>query len=118
MIERLRQRFVEESFELALHGKKQTRFKAKTFDGRVEAQLIALRCSAPPAGQQHWSLRLLAETLREQEVVAAISHETVRQLLKKRTQAVDSERMVDSECRRRVRLCDGSGVGCVRASLS
>jgi hypothetical protein len=83
MIERLRQRFVEESFELALHGKKQTRFKAKTFDGRVEAQLIALRCATPPSGSQHWSLRLLADTLMEQEVVAAISHETVRQMLKK-----------------------------------
>ena len=83
LIERLRQRFVEESFELALHGRKQTRFKAKTFDGRVEAQLIALRCSNAPAGYQHWSLRLLAETLAESGVVAAISHESVRQMLKK-----------------------------------
>ena len=83
MIERARQRFVEESFAFALHGQKQTRFKAKTLDGRVEAQLIALRCSTPPSGHQHWSLRLLAETLVEQEVVAAISHESVRQMLKK-----------------------------------
>ena len=83
MIERLRQRFVEESFELALHGKPQTRFKAKTLDGRVEAQLIALRCSAAPAGYQKWSLRLLAETLAQSGAVASISHESVRQLLKK-----------------------------------
>ncbi len=83
MIERLRQRFVEESFDCALRGKKQTRFKAKTFDGRVEAQVIALRCSTPPAGHHKWSLRLLAETLAASEVVEAISHETVRQLLKK-----------------------------------
>lgn len=83
MIERARQRFVEAGFDLALHGQPQTRFKAKTFDGRVEAQLVALRCSAPPAGTTHWSLRLLAETLAETEVVASISHESVRQLLKK-----------------------------------
>ena len=55
---RLRQRFVLESFDLALHGHKQTRYKEKTFDGRVEAQLIALRCSDVPEGYQKWSLRL------------------------------------------------------------
>lgn len=83
MIERLRQRFVEESFAIALHGKKQTRFKEKIFDGRVEAKLIALRCSEAPDGYQKWSLRLLAETLAESGEVASISHESVRQILKK-----------------------------------
>lgn len=83
MIERLRQRFVEESFEIALHGKKQTRFKEKTFDGRVEAKLVVLRCSDAPAGYQKWSFRLLAETLVESGEVASISHESVRQILKK-----------------------------------
>jgi hypothetical protein len=81
--ERLRSRFVLESFETALHGKKQTRFKEKTFDGRIEAQVIALRCSDTPAGYQKWSLRLLAETLAESGVVESISHESVRQMLKK-----------------------------------
>ena len=83
LLERLRQRFVLESFEAALHGHKQTRFKEKTFDGRVEAQLIALRCSNAPDGYQKWSLRLLAETLAENGAVASISHESVRQMLKK-----------------------------------
>lgn len=83
MIERLRQRFVTESFEFALNGKKQIKFKEKTFDGRVEAKLIALRCSETPAGYQKWSLRLLAETLAESGAVESISHESVRQILKK-----------------------------------
>ena len=83
MIERLRQRFVMESFEIALNGKKQQKFKEKTFDGRVEAKLVVLRCSAAPAGYQKWSLRLLAETLAESGEVASISHESVRQILKK-----------------------------------
>lgn len=83
LIERLRERFVVESFEIAVHGKQQTRFKAKTFDGRVEAGLVALRCSAAPAGYQKWSLRRLAETLAESGAVASISHESVRQILKK-----------------------------------
>lgn len=83
LIERLRQRFVLERFETALHGHKQVRFKEKTFDGRVEAHLIALRCSQAPDGYQKWSLRLLAETLAEHGVVDSISYETVRQMLKK-----------------------------------
>ncbi len=83
MIERLRQRFVEESFAIALGGKKQTQFKEKTFDGRVEAKLVVLRCSDAPEGYQKWSLRLLAETLAESGEVESISHESVRQMLKR-----------------------------------
>ena len=82
-IERLRKRFVEDGFEIALAGKKQTKFKEKTFDGRVEAQLVTLRCSDAPKGYEHWSLRLLADTLAENGVVESISHESVRQILKK-----------------------------------
>ena len=83
MIEQLRQRFVMDSFEIALNAKKRTKFKEKTFDGRVEAKLVALRCSDAPDGRQKWSLRLLAETLEEMGEVASISHESVRQILKK-----------------------------------
>jgi hypothetical protein len=52
-------------------------------DGELEAQLIAMSCSAAPSGHARWSLRLL-----ELELVQAVSHETVRQVLKKRTQAL------------------------------
>lgn len=82
-IERTRQRFIEEGFQIAAHGKKRTVFKEKKFDGRVEAQVIALRCQLPPSGVQRWTLRLLAEQLVELAVVEEISHESVRQLLKK-----------------------------------
>jgi len=82
-IERTRQRFVLEGFDVALYGKKRTRFKDKTFDGRVEAELIALRCQDPPKGVQQWTLRLLAEQMIELGHVESISHESVRQLLKK-----------------------------------
>lgn len=82
-IERTRQRFIEEDFLIAVHGKKRTVFKAKKFDGRVEAELIALRCQSPPEGVQSWTLRVLAESLVELGVVEEISHESVRQLLKK-----------------------------------
>jgi transposase len=82
-IERTRQRFIEEGFQIAVYGKKRTVFKEKKFDGRVEAQLIAMRCQSPPAGVQSWTLRLLAENLVELGIVEQISHESVRQLLKK-----------------------------------
>lgn len=41
------------------------------------------RCGEPPAGQARWTLRLLADKAVELEIVPAISHETVRQVLKK-----------------------------------
>jgi hypothetical protein len=52
-------------------------------DGRAEARLIALACSAPPAGRTEWTMQLLADRLVELAVVDAISAETVRRLLKK-----------------------------------
>lgn len=82
-IERTRQRFIEEGFQIAVHGKKRTVFKEKKFDGRVEASLMAMRCQSPPCGVQAWTLRLLAEQLIELRIVEKISHESVRQLLKK-----------------------------------
>jgi transposase len=82
-IERLRKRFVEDGFEIALSGKPQTKFREKKIDGRVEAKLVALRCSDTPLGSQKWSFRLLAETLVANGEIDTISHESVRQLLKK-----------------------------------
>jgi hypothetical protein len=52
-------------------------------DGRGEAHLIALTCSEPPDDHEHWALRLLAERLVDLGVVDSISHEAVRQTLKK-----------------------------------
>ena len=34
-------------------------------DGRAEAHLIALSCSDPPEGREHWSMRLLADRMVE-----------------------------------------------------
>lgn len=82
-IERVRQRFVEQSLEQALGRKPQQRRKARLLDGEQEAQLIALACSNPPEGQARWSLRLLAERMVSLDYVETISYETVRQTLKK-----------------------------------
>ena len=53
--------------------------------GEGEARLMELACSPAPRGHARWTLRLLAEHLVSLEVVDSISHETVRQVLKKTT---------------------------------
>lgn len=83
MVERTRKRFVLDGFQVAVWGKKREVFKEKLLDGEVEARLIALRCSPPPAGYAKWSLALLADRLVELQYVEQISRESVRQRLKK-----------------------------------
>src|ERR671917_2238837 len=82
-IARVRERFVEESIEAALRRRTPSRTRERLLDGSEEAHLLALTCSPPPAGQERWSLRLLADKMVELEYVAHVSHETVRQTLKK-----------------------------------
>lgn len=82
-VENIRQRFVEEGFYIALHGKPREVVPESVFDGEVEAKLIALRCSAPPQGRNRWTLHLLADKMVELQYVEHMSHESVRQLLKK-----------------------------------
>jgi len=81
---RLRQRLVEEGLPAALEDKRlDTPCRPPKLDGRQEAQLVAMCCSQPPKGWARWTLRLLGSRLVELEVVDCISHETVRQVLKK-----------------------------------
>jgi transposase len=83
-VERLRQRFVQQGLEAALGRKQPDRpSRPRKLDGRAEARLIAVACSAPPEGRAQWTLRLLADRLVELEVVDTVSHETVRRVLKK-----------------------------------
>jgi transposase len=82
-VSRLRQRCVEEGLAAALERKPRVREKARVLDGDGEAHLIALMCSEPPPGQSRWTLHLLGNRLVELGIVESISHETVRQVLKK-----------------------------------
>ena len=80
-------------------------------DGDKQARLVALACSQPPKGRARWSLRLLAGRLVELRVVDSISHETVRQNLKKKpTEAMAPSNVVHSpSARRGVRRPHGAG---------
>ncbi len=81
--ERTRRRFAEDGFDTAVRGKKREIFKEKILDGETEAHLIALRCGEPPSGYAGWTLRLLSDKMVELEYAERISHESVRQILKK-----------------------------------
>ena len=82
-IDRIKKAFVEDGFEIALNGRPSTRLYKKKIDGDVEAHIVALSCSNPPDGFARWSLRLLADKAVELEYIDSISHESVRQMLKK-----------------------------------
>jgi hypothetical protein len=83
-VENIRQRFVTEGFDVALHGTKPGKApRARRLNEEQEAKLIALRSSAPPEGFANWSLRLLAEKVVELEIADSVSYETVRKVLKK-----------------------------------
>lgn len=82
-VARVRERFVEEGLAAALNPRAQQNRRPRRLDGANEAHLIALACAPPPAGQQRWTLRLLADKMVELEHVESLSHETVRRTLKK-----------------------------------
>src|SRR3954470_6156676 len=82
-VERVRQRFVEQGFDAALDRKPRERpAREIKLDGRAEARLIALACSASPEGRATWTMKLLADKLVELEVVDSISGEMVRLALR------------------------------------
>jgi len=47
-IDRVKKRFVEEGFDIALNGRKGNRIYPRKVDGDFEAHLVALSCSEPP----------------------------------------------------------------------
>jgi hypothetical protein len=82
-VQRVRKRFAESGLDAALTHKEQPHRKRRVLDGEAEAFLIATVCSAPPQGKARWGLHLLKETLIAQGYTEGVSHETVRQTLKK-----------------------------------
>jgi transposase len=80
---RVRERFVEAGLDAALRPRPSAYVQPRKLDGYLEAQLITLACSAAPEGHGRWTLRLLADRLVQLGYVEAVSHETVRQTLKK-----------------------------------
>lgn len=83
-VENVRRRLITCGFEPALCGEKRVKApRPKLLDGEQEAKVIAMRLGDPPEGFANWSLRLLAGKVVELGIVPSISHETIRQTLKK-----------------------------------
>jgi len=77
--------YIEKGLEATLERKKrQTPPIRPIATGEVEARIIALSCSEPPAGYSRWTLRLLEAKVVELGIVEAISDNTIGRLLKKR----------------------------------
>jgi transposase len=111
-VEQIRERCVTEGLAAALERKKRSRERARRLDGEAEAQLVSLACSEAPEGQARWTLHMLADKLVELEVVESVSHECVRQILKKHHQTLAEANVVypgPGQCS--LRVSNGSRAG-------
>jgi hypothetical protein len=100
-IDRVKKRFVEDGLDVSLCGHPKDIAYEKKIDGDLEAKLIALSCNEVPTGFSRWSLRMLSDKMVELQYIDSISHETVRQVLKKRIKAVEEKRLVNSALAKR-----------------
>ena len=78
----IRKRFAAEGLDAAL-GERPRSGGPATFDGKVEATVVALACSPTPDGRAEWTAKLIAGRLVELHVVESISERTVGRVLKK-----------------------------------
>jgi Homeodomain-like domain len=82
-VARVRAEFARFGLERTLAGRQRVFRSRRLLSSAQEAQVVTLACSSPPPGHAQWTLRLLAGRVVELAVVPQISHETVRQTLKK-----------------------------------
>jgi len=83
-LEHVKKQFVEDGLYAAIERKKRVKPPRKIiFDGKFEAQLLALACSEAPEGRERWTIRLLAEKMVELKMVETVSAMTVCNTLKK-----------------------------------
>lgn len=81
-VERIRKDFCERGMAVFQAKPRQPR-SDKKLTGEVEAHLIAIACSDPPAGESRWKLQAIADRLVELQVVESLSHTSVGTVLKK-----------------------------------
>ncbi len=79
-----RERFIQGGLQAALYEHPRPG-QPRKLSGKAKAHLTALACSHPPEGHARWTLRLLADKAVELGLAESLSHETVRQVLKKTT---------------------------------
>ena len=83
---RIKKRYLEEGLTSALEDKPRSGQPIK-YDDKKKAEIIALSCTTPPAGSNHWSVRLLVEKFKNKKGFKSINREVVRLILKKAKQS-------------------------------
>jgi hypothetical protein len=73
-VARVRNLYVTEGLEAALHRKAPERVYRPKLDGEQEARLVVVTCSEPPSGHKRWTLRLLAQQVVALEIVETVSY--------------------------------------------
>lgn len=83
-LQHLKKRLVEEGLEAALGRKAYTvpshRIK---YDGKFEAQVVALACGDAPDGHARWTIRLLRDKVVELGIAPSVTTTTIFNTLKK-----------------------------------
>lgn len=82
-VERIRARFHQGGIDRALYDAPRTG-QPRKLDTNTEAHLVALACSDPPEGREHWTLQLLQKKMVEDKKVTSISDVCILSYLKNR----------------------------------
>jgi transposase len=78
----VKRRYLSAGFDAALFDQPRSGRPIR-IDGAQRAKITALACSAPPEGHARWSLRLLADKAVELQLCDSVSHNAVKEILKK-----------------------------------
>ena len=79
---KVRDRYEAEGLDSAINEKPRAG-RPNLFDGKSRASITALACSEAPQGHERWTLRLLADRAVDLELVESISHQQIKNILKK-----------------------------------
>ena len=84
---RARAAYLQGGLELALFDVARPG-RPSRYDTDAQARVAALACSSPPEGQQRWTLVVLERAARREPGLGTLGRETVRRILKKRSQTL------------------------------
>ena len=80
----IRKAYIELGIDEFLHRKvRETPPVEPKITGDVEARIIQIACSQPPAGRTRWTVRLIQEKVVELQILDSISVGSVQNVLKK-----------------------------------
>ena len=94
----VRRKFAEEGIDRALNHKRHPgAAHQRKLDQAARAHLVDLLHRSPPRGHSRWTLRLLADKVTELDHIDTVSHETIRQTLRRMDLDLHQKSTGDSE---------------------